>query len=157
MLGQNPPNICLLQIEALYDNMKFVLSAIFLILISGCASKTIVSFDPEFSDFVSRDIVLTKPVLVCSDGILNTKSKGNIEYRLLYNTNDISACPFGKTIGKLSIGSVIYVASIEKHRISSLKSTVKVYFVGIANLAVFGEVAFYYLYGHEGHYESQPW
>ena len=142
---------------ALYANMKFILSTIFLISISGCASKTIVSSDPDFSKFVSRSIVLTKPVLVCSDGTLNTKSIGNVEFRLLYNINDISTCPFGQTIGKLNIGSGIYIRSIEKHRISSLKSATKIYFVGTANLSEIGEFTFYYLYGHEGYYESQPW
>jgi len=137
--------------------MKFLLSVIFLIFISGCVSKAIVSSDPDFSGFVSRNIVLTKPVLVCSDEVLNTRSVGDVEYRLVYNTNDISACPFGKTIGKLSLGSGIYVASIEKHRISSLKSATKVYFVGTANLSGVGEFTFYYLYGHEGFYENQPW
>jgi hypothetical protein len=137
--------------------MKFLLNLVFLIFISGCASKTIVSSDPDFSGFVSRSIVLTKPVLVCSDGVLNTKSVGNVEYRLLYNTNDINACPFGKTIGKLSIGSGLYIMSIEKHRVSSLKSPAKVYFVGTANLSGFGEFTFYYLYGYEGYYENKPW
>ena len=137
--------------------MKFILNTIFLIFISGCASKTIVSSDPDFSQFASRNIVLTKPVLVCSDGILNTKSIGDVEFRLLYNINDISTCPFGQTIGKLSIGSSIYITSIEKHRISSLKSATKLYFVGMANLPEAGEFTFYYLYGHEGYYENQPW
>jgi hypothetical protein len=137
--------------------MRIILSAIFSIFISGCVSITVVSSDPNFSAFISGPIVLKKPVLVCEDAGLNTKSKGSVSYRLLYNINNISSCPFGKTIGKLPVGKDIYVSSIEKHRASGLKSATKVYFVGATSLSGLGEFNFYYLYGHEGHYENQPW
>jgi hypothetical protein len=73
------------------------------------------------------------------------------------NPPNISACNFGKTIGKLQAGNTIHINSIEKHKISDLKSATKVYFIGTASLPEIGEFNFYYLYGHEGYYENQPW
>ena len=137
--------------------MKILLSTIFIILVSGCVSKTVVSSDPNFSKFISDSIALKKPVLVCDDTALHTKSMGSVSYKLLYSINDISVCPFGKTIGKLPVGKEIYVSAIEKHRFSGLKSATKVYFIGATSLSWVEEFNFYYLYGHEGHYEHQPW
>ena len=143
--------------EALYANMKFILLTIFTIFVSGCASKEVVISDSNFTEFVAAPIVLKKPVLVCDEAALSTKSKGNVSYRLLYNISNISLCPFGTTVGRLQVGSSIYITSIEKHRYSGLKSAVKVYFVGTASFPASGNFDFYYLYGHEGHYENQPW
>jgi len=137
--------------------MKTYLCIVITLLLSGCTSISVVSDDAEFSNYKLKTIILGKPVLVCKDQALKTETSGVVEYRLVYNVNNLDKCFFGETIGRLMAGEVIEIESIEKHHISNFKSATHIYFIGTGKLPQKGVFQFYYLYGHEGYYENQPW
>ena len=95
--------------------MKIFIAAIILIFIGGCTTRTTVLESSDYSAFKDESLVLKRPVLVCIEKPLKSKSSGNIKYRLLYNINNISACPFGSTAGKLDAGSELLVHEVEAH------------------------------------------
>ncbi|WP_045825422.1 hypothetical protein [Teredinibacter turnerae] len=138
-------------------NMKIYVYIVILFFTAGCATKTVVNEGEVYEEYFSKEIELKKPVLVCKRNPFKTKSAGVLNYELLYNLNNIDTCPFGMTVGKLTVGENIKISAIERHRLSSFKSATKVYFIGSAKLVDFGEFNFYYLYGFQGFYEHQPW
>lgn len=127
------------------------------LLLLGCTSISNISKDSGFSNFLGNEIVLKKQVLVCKDEPLKIEDGSSITHKLLYNVNLITKCPFGETIGLLPAGSTLRIEKIEKHKIFTLKTATHIYFIGRTVLPGGAPFRFYYLYGHEGFYDDQPW
>ena len=126
-------------------------------LLTGCTSISDVSRDERFSRFTNSTIVLSEQVLVCQDRPLATKSGARIQNGLIYNINEITSCPFGRTVGILLPGAKIQIDRIERHHVIDVFSYVHIYFIGRAMLGDGESFDFFYLYGFEGHYDLQPW
>ncbi|MCP4974846.1 MAG: hypothetical protein GY931_01675 [Maribacter sp.] len=137
-------------------NKSIQIIAIFLVL-AGCTSISDISTNPEFSEFLAHEITLNKQLLVCRDEPLKTMSGSSIASELIYNINQKSSCSFGDTIGLLPVGSKLRISKVEKHKISNVKTATKIYFIGSSNMPNGAQLEFYYMYGHEGFYENQPW
>ena len=136
---------------------KTIYTITMLLVLVGCASLSNVSTHPEFAEFIGNEITLKKQLLVCKEKPLKTESGSYIEKRLIYNINQMTRCPFGETIGLLPAGTILYISKVEKHKLTNIKSATHIYFIGRSNMPNGSEFTFYYLYGHEGFYEHQPW
>ena len=128
-----------------------------LLALTGCSSISDVSTNPDFSSFVGQEITLKKQVLVCRESPLKTELGSYIETELIYNINQNSHCFFGETVGLLPAGNKLQISKVEKHRMSGVKTATHIYFIGSTNMPNGDRVKFYYMYGHEGFYENQPW
>ena len=143
--------------KLLYAMKKSMRIFLLLLVLAGCTSISDVSTNPDFSEFLGHEITLKRQVLACRDSPLKTESGSFVEAELIYNINQISSCPFGETIGLLPAGSKLLISKVEKHKINSVKTATKVYFIGSSNMPNGTQFDFYYLYGHEGYYDNQPW
>jgi hypothetical protein len=142
---------------ALYAMKKSIQIIAITLALAGCTSISNVSTNPEFSEFVGHELTLKKQVLVCRDKPLKTESGSYADFKLIYNINQNSRCFFGETVDLLLPGSKLLISKVEKHEIFDVKTTTHIYFIGSSNLQNGSPFEFYYMYGHEGFYENQPW
>ena len=137
--------------------IKSIHTIAILLVLAGCTSISNVSNDLDFSGFVGNEITLNKQVLLCRDKPLKTELGSYISIELIYNINENSRCFFGETVGLLPAGSKLHISKVEKHKIVNVKTATHVYFIGSSSLLNGAKFEFYYMYGHEGFYEYQPW